>query len=104
MYIGGGQLLDSPQTGEDVQTDPLWTTDLLPMVVRPVAGLTLPIKRGASGWTVTQLQQDLNRHGAKLTVDGSFGATTEVAVRAWQKAHKVTANGVVDVATWLTLK
>jgi len=104
MYVGGGQLLDSPQTGEDVQTDPLWTTDLLPMVVRPVAGLTLPVKRGASGWTVTQLQQDLNRHGAKLTVDGGFGATTDAAVRAWQKAHKLAVNGVVDVATWLTLK
>jgi cell wall-associated NlpC family hydrolase len=103
MYVGGGQLLDSPQTGENVQIDPLWTTDLLPYVVRPVAGLTLPVKVGATGWTVTQLQQDLNRHGNDLTINGSFGKTTEVAVRAWQKAHKVTANGIVDVTTWLTL-
>ena len=51
MYVGGGRLLDSPQTGENVQIDPLWTTDLLPLVVRPVAGLTLPVKLGASGWT-----------------------------------------------------
>jgi peptidoglycan DL-endopeptidase CwlO len=104
MYVGGGQLLDSPQTGENVQTDPLWTTDLLPVVVRPVAGLVLPTKLGATGWTVTQLQQDLNRHGAGLSVDGGFGPSTDLAVRAWQKAHKIPVTGVVDVATWLTLK
>jgi peptidoglycan DL-endopeptidase CwlO len=103
MYVGGDQILDSPQTGEDVQIQPLWTTDLLPLAVRPVAGLTLPIKRGSTGWSVTQLQQDLNRHGAALTVDGGYGPATEAAVRAWQKAHKVTPNGVVRLTTWLTL-
>lgn len=104
MYLGGGQLLDSPQTGQDVHVHPLWTTDLLPVAVRPVAGLTLPVRIGATGWTVTQLQQDLNRHGARLSVDGGFGPATDSAVRAWQKSHKVTANGVVRVSTWLTLK
>ncbi len=49
MYIGGGKLLDSPQTGENVRVDPLWTTDLMPVVVRPVAGLKLPVKLGATG-------------------------------------------------------
>jgi uncharacterized protein YycO len=104
MYIGGGKVLDSPQTGERVRTVPLWTTDLLPLVVRPVATLALPVKLGASGWTVTQLQQDLDRRGASLAVDGGFGPATEVAVRAWQTTHHLTVNGVVGVATWLTLK
>jgi cell wall-associated NlpC family hydrolase len=104
MYVGGGLLLDAPQTGEDVQTTPLWTTDLLPVVVRPVADLSLPVKLGATGWTVTQLQQDLNRHGASLTVDGGFGPATDAAVRAWQTAHKLPSTGIVDVATWLSLK
>jgi cell wall-associated NlpC family hydrolase len=104
MYVGGGQLLDAPQTGEDVQITPMWTTDLLPVVVRPVATLKLPVKLGATGSTVTQLQQDLNRHGAALTVDGGFGPATDTAVRAWQQAHKLTPNGIVDVATWLSLK
>jgi peptidoglycan hydrolase-like protein with peptidoglycan-binding domain len=103
MYVGGGQILDAPQTGEDVQIQPLWTTDLLPVAVRPVGGLTLPVKPGASGWTVTQLQQDLNRRGSSLTVDGGYGSATQTAVRAWQKKHKITANGVVRVTTWLTL-
>lgn len=103
MYMGAGQILDSPQTGETVQIQPMWTTDLLPIAVRPVASLLLPLKPGASGSTVTQLQQALNRHGAALTVDGGYGPSTETAVKAWQKAHKLTANGVVRVPTWLTL-
>jgi hypothetical protein len=104
MYVGGGQLLDSPQTGENVQVDPLWPTDLLPVVVRPVASLKLPVRLGSTGWTVTQLQLDLNRHGAGLTVDGGFGPATDTAVRAWQQAHKLPPNGVVGVAAWLSLK
>jgi peptidoglycan hydrolase-like protein with peptidoglycan-binding domain len=103
MYVGNGQILDSPQTGEDVQIQQMWTTDLLPIAIRPVAALTLPLKPGATGATVTQLQQDLNRHGAKLTVDGGYGPGTETAVKAWQARHKLTANGVVHVPTWLTL-
>jgi peptidoglycan hydrolase-like protein with peptidoglycan-binding domain len=50
------------------------------------------------------LQQDLNRHGAALTVDGGFGPATKTAVLAWQKSHQVPATGVVRVSTWLTLK
>ncbi|HEX3824609.1 MAG TPA: peptidoglycan-binding protein [Mycobacteriales bacterium] len=103
MYIGAGKIIDSPETGENVQVQSLWTTDLMPVAVRPVAGLTLPVKPGATGWTVTQLQQALNRHGASLAVDGGYGPSTESAVRKWQARHKVTANGVVRVTTWLTL-
>jgi cell wall-associated NlpC family hydrolase len=103
MYVGNGKILDAPQTGEKVQIQPMWTTDLLPLAVRPVAGLTLPVKSGSTGWTVTQLQQDLNRHGAALAVDGGYGAATEAAVRTWQKSHQVKPTGVVHVTTWLTL-
>jgi peptidoglycan hydrolase-like protein with peptidoglycan-binding domain len=103
MYMGGGQIIDSPQTGENVQIQQMWTTDLLPIAIRPVASLVLPLHPGASGATVTQLQQALNRHGSTLTVDGGYGPSTETAVKAWQKAHKLTANGVVHVPTWLTL-
>jgi cell wall-associated NlpC family hydrolase len=103
MYVGHGNILDAPHTGADVAIQPLWTTDLLPLAVRPVAALTLPVKSGASGYTVSQLQQDLNRHGAQLTVDGGFGASTAKAVKSWQAKKQLKANGVVDVDTWLTL-
>jgi cell wall-associated NlpC family hydrolase len=103
MYLGDGEVLDAPHTGADVETRQLWTTDLLPTVVRPAAGLTLPLQAGASGWPVIQLQQMLNRRGAELTVDGGFGPDTEAAVQSWQRAHQLTADGVVRLKTWLSL-
>lgn len=103
MYIGGGEMLEAPHTGEDVQTVPLSTTDLLPVVVRPVADLSLPIKPGASGWSVTQLQEALDRKGSALDVDGGYGPDTQSAVVAWQRSHDLQANGVVHMDTWLTL-
>jgi cell wall-associated NlpC family hydrolase len=103
MYLGRGKVLDAPHTGVTVAIRPLWTTDLLPTVVRPSAGLTLPLRAGATGWSVTQLQQVLDRLGAELTVDGGFGAATKAAVEAWQQAHQLAPTGVVRLATWLSL-
>jgi cell wall-associated NlpC family hydrolase len=104
MYVGGGNMIEAPHTGANVRIVPLWTTDLLPTVVRPVAGLSLPLKHGDTGWTVTQLQQSLNRHGSALGVDGGFGPSTVAAVKAWQTAHHLSPNGVVRMTTWLTLR
>ncbi|MDQ1747676.1 MAG: hypothetical protein QOD07_1939 [Frankiaceae bacterium] len=103
IYLGAGKIIDAPYTGAFVGARSLWTKDLLPVAWRPVASLALPTKPGATGWTVAQLQQALDRHGAKLAVDGGYGAATLSAVKAWQQAHKLAANGVVDVTTWLTL-
>jgi cell wall-associated NlpC family hydrolase len=104
MYVGGGNMIEAPHTGANVRIIPLWTTDLLPVVVRPVAGLTLPLKHGDSGWAVTQLQQSLDRHGAALAVDGGYGPSTVQAVQTWQSAHELPTTGVVRLSTWLTLR
>ena len=103
MYVGDGNIVDAPYTGAFVGTRALWTRDLLPVAVRPVANLVLPLRPGDSGWTVGQLQQELNRHGAKLTVDGGFGPTTVAAVKAWKQAHQLTGNAMVGRRMWLTL-
>jgi peptidoglycan DL-endopeptidase CwlO len=102
MYDGNGELLDSPHTGATVGRQALRTTDLLPVVIRPVASLVLPLRHGATGYSVTQLQRNLNRHGSQLPVDGTFGPTTVTAVKAWQTAHHLSASGVVHVPTWLS--
>jgi cell wall-associated NlpC family hydrolase len=103
MYVGGGNVLDAPYTGANVRITPLWTSDLLPVAVRPAAALTLPLKAGATGWSVSQLQQALNRHHAGIPVDGGYGSSTRQAVRAWQQKKGLKASGVVRMKTWLSL-
>jgi peptidoglycan hydrolase-like protein with peptidoglycan-binding domain len=59
-----------------------------------------------SSWpkvTVRSLQYLLDAHGAKLTVDGVFGAQTTAAVTAFQRAHHLTADGVAGAQTWRAL-
>jgi hypothetical protein len=50
--------------------------------------------------TVRSLQYLLNAHGARLDVDGVFGARTDAAVRAFQRCHGLVLDGVVGRQTW----
>lgn len=59
-----------------------------------------------SSWpqvTVRSLQYLLDAHGAKVAADGVFGANTEAAVLAFQRAHRLTADGVAGPRTWAAL-
>lgn len=103
IYAGSGKIVDAPYTGAYVGTRPLWTKDLLPVAWRPSGSLVLPAKPGATGWTVSQLQQALDRDGATLTVDGGYGPATTAAVKAWQGAKHLPVTGVTDLSTWLSL-
>ena len=53
--------------------------------------------------TVRSLQYLLDARGAKLAVDGTFGQQTKAAVIKFQRAHHLTADGVVRAATWRAL-
>ena len=65
------------------------------------------LKQGPnSAWpkvTVRSLQYLLNARGAKLAVDGTFGKQTKAAVIKFQRAHHLTADGVIRAATWRAL-
>lgn len=62
------------------------------------------LRRGSQGDEVADLQTILNaRYGADLDVDGNFGKATEAAVKAFQKSHGLTTDGVVGAKTWKAL-
>jgi hypothetical protein len=61
-------------------------------------------RRGSTGKTVRALQDALNGLGHKAgAVDGVFGFATERAVREFQSANGLPADGLVGPATWTQL-
>ena len=60
---------------------------------------TPSLQEGSKGDSVKTLQTLLNQYGASLTVDGDFGAKTSSAVRAFQSANGLSADGVVGPKT-----
>jgi hypothetical protein len=54
---------------------------------------------GSRGNAVRALQQALAAHGGTLTVDGVFGPSTDVALRAFQRSNHLIPDGVAGPAT-----
>lgn len=103
IYLGHGLLVNAPFTGQKVRVEPLFTTDLLPTAERPSALLQLPVDLGDTGWSVRQLQADLDALGANLTVDGGDGPLTTAAVKRFQADAHLYTTGSVGPATWAVL-
>ncbi|MEU3455630.1 peptidoglycan-binding protein [Micromonospora sp. NPDC006766] len=61
------------------------------------------VRRGSTGTAVGVVQGLLVAAGWSITVDRVFGAKTDAAVRAFQKAKKLTVDGVVGPKTWARL-
>jgi peptidoglycan hydrolase-like protein with peptidoglycan-binding domain len=64
-----------------------------------------PVLRvGSSGEAVRQLQSALKGLGYQPgAIDGQFGSRTEEAVKAFQRAQGIAADGVVGDITWLNI-
>jgi peptidoglycan hydrolase-like protein with peptidoglycan-binding domain len=58
------------------------------------------VNLGDQGHPVRTLQHLLRHHGHDVEVDGSFGPLTEAAVRDFQRARGLTADGNVGPLTW----
>ncbi len=56
------------------------------------------LKLGSAGDDVKQLQKRLG-----LVADGGFGPCTVAAVKAWQTANGLTADGMIDNSSWAKL-
>ena len=62
------------------------------------------LRRGSKGPDVVRLQQQLAASGFDPGgADGSFGAKTEAAVRAFQTARGLSVDGIVGPKTWAAL-
>ncbi|MFI8166219.1 glycoside hydrolase domain-containing protein [Streptomyces sp. NPDC085931] len=68
-------------------------------------GSTPTLRDGATGEAVTRLQRALTAAlGRTVTIDGVFGPDTAQAVRDYQSARGLTADGIVGTATWSALQ
>lgn len=75
-----------------------------PAPITGIAPNVLPLRRGAKGAQVKQLQLVLKETGNDPgKIDEDFGPRTEAAVQAFQRARGLPASGVVDATTlrWL---
>jgi peptidoglycan hydrolase-like protein with peptidoglycan-binding domain len=61
------------------------------------------VKAGQKGKAVRALQRLLLDRGEDLDVDGSFGPGTGKAVKAFQSANTLEADGVLGPHTWQLL-
>mgnify|MGYP002911853503 FL=1 len=67
------------------------------------------LRRGSTGTAVRELQFYLYLMSAyessipTVSIDGSFGAATETAVRAYQRFAGLTVDGIVGRTTWNSL-
>ncbi|OKJ17591.1 amidase [Streptomyces sp. CB00316] len=69
------------------------------------AGTTPALARGSSGDAVKRLQRSLTAAlGTTVGADGSFGQTTESAVRTYQTSRGLDVDGKVGPATWGALQ
>jgi peptidoglycan hydrolase-like protein with peptidoglycan-binding domain len=63
-----------------------------------------PLRSGASGPDVRELQQALGKAGFKVKVDGNFGTGTLRAVKRFQRASRLEPSGTVGTRTVKALK
>ena len=107
MHLGGGRVIHCSRNVEEGTTARGWTHYAIPRGIYrpediPVTHRTL--RRGAQGEDVRSMQLALVAFGYNPgEADGVFGKRTEAAVRAFQKAQGLTADGICGPKTWAAL-
>lgn len=92
-----------PATTAQTRTQPTGSTVTKTRAPSTSLRVTLPSKAalsvGDSGQAVVKLQKALAMLGYDVGADGRFGTSTETAVKAFQKANDLTADGIAGSAT-----
>lgn len=75
------------------------------MILPATTSVGMPsLRQGMRGDAIKVLQQALIRHNYQVSKDGIYGAATVAAVKAFQEASGLDADGVVGAATKKALK
>src|SRR5207248_511519 len=61
------------------------------------------VGQGAKGDLVVWAQEHLVSAGQRISIDGGYGPQTKSAVRRFQSAHHLAADGVIGPVTWSVL-
>lgn len=112
VYLGDGTVVDARGTDDGVVHEPLerynWTHWARPKWGETTKNTERPtLRRGDIGAHVTAMQLLLLDAGytlRKYGADGDFGAETEEALKAYQLAHSLTADGICGPKTWAQLE
>jgi len=109
MHIGNGVIIHcSGEVRTGKTTDKGWTHYAIPKGMDGDVPVWRPtIRRGSTGDDVKYCQEILIGLGYNLGsygADGKFGAKTEAAVRAFQKANGLGVDGIVGPMTWEKLE
>lgn len=115
LYIGKGKVIEACSTDSGVCMSNVSATKwkcwgelknvAYPGQPEPQPGYPT-LKRGSKGEDVKKAQTILLKLGYDLGswgVDGDFGKATEAAVKAFQKDHALTSDGVIGAKTWEAL-
>ncbi|HET8646628.1 MAG TPA: peptidoglycan-binding protein, partial [Vicinamibacteria bacterium] len=91
--LGSGAvgLRGAPPTADRIVTPDTWRA------------LVVTLSEGSQGDAVAAVQHQLASRGIAIVVDGDFGDLTADAVRQYQQARGLTADGTVTAATWSSL-
>lgn len=119
LYVGGGFVIEAKGTQAGVVTSKItdkrwnWWGELKGVKytqesvdVQPVTESRPTLRKGSRGEYVTLLQTQLINRGYNVGstgADGVFGANTDSAVRAFQKANGLTVDGIVGPKTYAAL-
>jgi Putative peptidoglycan binding domain len=105
VFSSGGKPTTLPPTTAPTVTTPTVTTT---PATTPTQQVTVPsagLKPGAKGAAVKQLQRALKAAGySPGAIDGSYGPGTESAVKKFQQAHGLVADGIAGTKTLAALR
>lgn len=105
VYLGGGRTIEARvKEGVDYNKNRPYFTRVYRIVALegkvPATTPTMNIlSKGSKGAKVKDIQTKLNQHGAKLKIDGIFGVATDLAVKNFQRANGLLADGIVGSMT-----